>query len=511
MLLSDILERIRGKSTALVFVDEKGAETARSADALHRDTLALASRLREAGAEAGMRIGIMAPNSYWWMVWDLACIALKCVSVALTEEQSKEKLRDVIDRYRLRLLGVHPAWLTDRREEAGDVVALDGLLLIDGKPLAKMEAADPAGAHSLAFSSGTTGKIKGLIIGTAGTEKLLDLYFDAFGVEPGERFLTFLPFANFQQRAAYYFCLYHGVDFVSVASPQLFAAIKKHKPTYTIAPPIFYETLHNMAQAGVPKATVSRERTSARLRELTGGRIRYMITGMAPIRRNTLDFFWENGIALYEAFGVTEAGMVTWNKPNAVKVGTVGKPAEPGSVHLSPDGEVIVTRDALWSLGYFQGSEEDQKATFLSPRSVTTGDIAEFDSDGFLSIVGRKKDAIITRSGEKFHPEPIESSIQDDPRVKAAVVLGGDKLAGITAIISVDRSADAAVQDDLRTHVNRVNRCLPASQQVKRVIFTTTEFGVDNGLRTKNLKLNRTAIYAAFAEQFEHRTEAVAG
>jgi long-chain acyl-CoA synthetase len=331
---------------------------------------------------------------------------------------------------------------------------------------------------------------------------LLSLFADAFGVVDGDRLLTFLPFANYQQRMAYYFCLYNAIDFVCLPFPRLFAGLKKYKPTYVIAPPVFYEAAHNMAMVDVHSAQSGNAATTSgigdRLRTMLGGNIRYMITGMAPIKRQTLDFFWKHGVALFEAFGITEAGMVTWNKPGHVKLGAVGKPAEPGSVTLSSEGEVIVTRDALLSLGYFDASDEDMRNTFVAENSVATGDIAEFDSDGFLTIIGRKKDAIITNSGEKFHPERIESLIQRESAVKTAVILGGQDLPCITAIVVVENKEHADVTDRIREQISLMNVELPVYQRVKKIVFTDADFTVDNGLRTKNMKLNRKAIYQSF-------------
>jgi long-subunit acyl-CoA synthetase (AMP-forming) len=421
-----------------------------------------------------------------------------CVSVALPNEMPQRPWSELVEAYRLTLLAVEPSWLDATAKRPDRVVEMDVAAPAHVAPVEPLVIAHVPGTHSLVFSSGTTGKTKGLVISAPGTERLLDLYVDAFGVAARERFLTFLPFANYQQRMVYYFCLYHGVDFASVPFPQLFAGLKRHRPTFVIAPPILYETLQALTRASAgPQAAHDPAALSRKLAELTGGNMRYMITGMAPIKRAALDFFWDCGIPLYEAFGITEAGMVAWNKPGAVRVGSVGRPAEAGSVSLSAEGEVIVTRDALLSMGYFESSEEDANATFIAPNAVATGDIAEFDGEGFLRIVGRKKDAIITANGEKFHPEPIESLIHRDPRVGVAVVLAGGR-AGLSAVISTKMHQDAQTVDELRAHVASVNETLPAQQQVKHIVFTDVDFGVENGLRTRNLKLNRKAIAATF-------------
>ncbi len=504
MRLAQILGRLQGRTAKLIFVSERGQETVRTFDELHRDTVRLAERLKQIGVTPGCRVGILAPSSYTWMLWDLATLRLDAVSVALPQERCAGSIAPSIDRYALDLLAVDREWVSSDVLAREDVLDIGALGAANGKrAVARARTGHAPGTHSLVFSSGTTGKTKGLIISAPGTERLLDLYEAAFGVRDGDRFLTFLPFANYQQRMAYYFCLYHAIDFVYVPYPQLFPGLKKHRPTYVIAPPVFYESLHALAQATInPKsgAEQAASSTADRLSALLGGNIRYLVTGMAPIRRQTLDFFWHHGIPLYEAFGITEAGMVAWNKPGCVKVGTVGTPAEPGSVSLTAEGEVIVTRDALLSLGYFEAAEEDARATFIAPNSVATGDIAAFDDTGFLTIIGRKKDAIITKAGEKFHPEPIESLIQRDPRVKVAVVLGGDGIPGITAIVSLQNSGDAAVTSELRRAISDINEHLPVCQRVKQIVFTPQDFSIENGLRTKNMKLNRRAIHQAFLE-----------
>jgi long-subunit acyl-CoA synthetase (AMP-forming) len=500
MLLKEILPRIKGKAHRVTFLSETGNELVKSFDELHQDTLTLVDSLHRVGIAAGERVGIWAPNSYHWMVWDLALLTLDAISVALPQEASSEPMAALVDRLGLRLLAVAPEFARDAAGLAPFAVHPDNLGLEgEVRPASQPPYSHRPATLSHVFSSGTTGKTKGLIISAPGTERLVGLFHAAFGIVEQERLLSFLPFANYQQRMTYYFCLYYGAEFVSVPFPRLFASLKIYQPTFVIAPPVFHEAIHNMTLATVDRKTHAdpadyQGALAQRLKDLLGGRMRYMITGMAPIKRTTLDFFWAHGVELYEAFGITEAGMVCWNKPGQVKLGTVGRPAEAGTVALRDDGEVLITRDALLSFGYFESSEEDARSTFVVPGSVATGDIAEFDSDGYVTIVGRKKDAIITRSGEKFHPEAIEAKLQVLPGVKAVVVLGGDSVPAITALAVLPANASPTLGAELKELVVTVNATLPAYQQVKRLMLTEVDLTIENGLRTKNMKLNRRAI-----------------
>lgn len=494
--LDQLLERTRGGAAKLIFLADDGAQTSRTFAELHDDATRLAADLQRAGVTTGSRIGILAPNAYEWMVWDLAALAAGSILVAFPQNAPHEPVEQLVERYALCLMVIDASFAGSQLLGAPHIVAIEDVQLPADKRARRCSPpAVPAGTHSLVFSSGTTGKTKGLIISGRGTQHLLTLYAEAFGVAADERFLSFLPFANYQQRMAYYFCLHHGIDFVYVPFALLFASLKKYRPTYTIAPPILYESLQNLAQ-GLMAATGGT--AGSVLKEILGGNIRYLVTGMAPIKKRTLEFFWDNGLQLFEAFGITEAGMVTWNKPGKVKLGSVGQPAEPGSVSLTADGEVVVTRSALLSLGYFEASEEDQRNTFIAHDAVATGDIASFDEAGFLTIIGRKKDAIITRSGEKFHPEPIETLLQRDPRIRVAVVTECERMTGTVAILSLHSAADAAARNDIQAQVARLNEQLPTYQQVKQCIFTEEDFSIENGLRTRNMKLNRKAIRARF-------------
>jgi long-chain acyl-CoA synthetase len=503
--LASLIARLEGRSHRIITVADDGTEVVKTFDELHRDTQVLIRHLRAAGLGPPDRIGILAPNSYDWIVWDLAITAVGCTSVAFGMDHRIKSPRVLTRDYHLRLCVVDRSWVDIAEFEAEpaavDIRKRDAAITFTHSP--HTTPLLPSDTHSLVFSSGTTGQTKGLIISRRGTEHLLQLYTDAFGAHPDDRFLTFLPFANYQQRMAYYYCFHHGIDLVYVPFPLLFPRLKTYQPTYIIAPPLFYESVHNVVNAMSRQRSVAGAAapTSDVLSGVLGGRVRYLVTGMAPIKRKTLQFFWDCGVQLYEAFGITEAGMVCWNKPGCVRVGTVGQPAEPGSVTLAEDGEVIITRQALLSHGYFESTALEQRATFIRPHSVATGDIAQFDAAGFLTIVGRKKDAIVTRSGEKFHPESIETLIQIDPQVKVAVVTDSDTMVGTTAIICLEQPDDSEATQQVRRHINEINSRLPISQQVRNMIFTRTEFTIENGFRTKNLKLDRRAIRRHFVSE----------
>ncbi|MBL4795000.1 MAG: AMP-binding protein [Pseudomonadales bacterium] len=513
--LNEIVCRLEGIDSLLTVVDDTGKEVVKSFQELYVDTTQLISHLQDSGVESGMNIGIYASNCYDWIVWDLAIMQLNCVSVAFAQEPTSLFLSEMINKYNLSLLAIGDEYLSSQEDIPSISVGITPISIIDllnhrdTSTLAPLSLAPTTenkhvnNTHSYVFSSGTTGKTKCLIVTNNGTEHLLNLYSEAFRFQPSDKALNFLPFSNYQQRMLYYGCLFHGVDYVSIPNKLLFASLKVYNPSFVVAPPIFYETIQRMVDVSVSLAnstSLKGQSVQTRLQSTLGGNIRYAITGMAPIKQETLHFFWDHGISLYEAFGITEAGMVAWNKPGQTKIGTVGQPAEENCVSLSEENEVIVTRKAPLASGYFEASEEDKLATFIAPNTVATGDIGEFDDQNFLRLVGRKKDAIVTKSGEKFHPESIESLIQRDTRINVAVVTDRGSVAGIKAILFVDNKRLLEVKSDIQVHVNKINASLPVYKHIAKLVLADIDPSIENGLRTKNMKLNRKAI----AQHFEN-------
>ncbi len=500
--LKKILPRIKGSDHSIVLIDEKSKHVEKTFNDLHQDTTRLVDELKKIGVVAGSRISIHAPNCYEWLVWDLAIIEAECISVALPQEPNQEPIEEIMSKYTLSLYVYSSIYNSENNSDITGAVLISDFDDLSRnhpiKPLLHPPLTHKPNTHSLVFSSGTSGKLKGLTITSNGTELLLNLYKDAFGVSNNEKILNFLQFSNYQQRMIYYLCLFYGINYVSVSHNILFQSLKMHKPTVVIAPPVFFETLHRMA--GIPNPINKTDDDNSRLEELLGGNIRYLITGMAAIKKETLDYFFDLNIPLYEAYGITEAGMVAWNKPGKYKLGTVGQPAQSNSVYLNEENEVIVKRDALLSSGYFEASEHDINNTFIGSNEIATGDIAVFDDNGFLKIIGRKKDAIITKGGDKFHPESIERLIQEETNIDLVIVIPRTNMAGVASILFTSEENFIYYKSTIKESINKINKSLPAFKKIKKIIFSNVEPSVDNELRTKNMKLNRKRIEGYFQD-----------
>jgi len=366
------------------------------------------------------------------------------------------------------------------------------------------------------FSSGSSGRNKVIQTCRAGIEQLVDNLPLAFELRPSDRFLVFLPMASMQQQFLIYGCLWNGVDLVITEPRLLFQALKKHLPTILLAPPMFYEAIANQFSNLAPikqillkalhacrelipvrsvKARLTRI-TSRQLQEVLGGKVRLMLTGMAPIQRTALQLFDHLGTPIYEVYGMTECGLIAWNTPAARRLGSVGKPLHDASVRIAEDGEVLVTRTTPLTSGYLfeEPSFDDQQRTYLGQGTIATGDVGRFDADGYLYLQGRKKNIIITAGGLKLHPETIENRLNVSTDINQSIVLG--RREGLTAVV-VPREDTSEIRQRIHDFVTDVNSGLDFESQIIRVVFSDP-FTKDNGLLTANLKLNRKAIEARF-------------
>jgi amino acid adenylation domain-containing protein len=527
MNITRILERMASYADGVIdYYDDDGRVARKNFPAVRAEIFGVVEKLTRWGVREGMRVGILATNSYEFVLHDLALLELRCTSVVFPEEFARKTSAELIKNYDLNLLLIskRDPWPTLTRGDwtayLEDGPEASGVSVKSALPPALGEGYMPA----LIFSSGTAGRIKCMIINRAGLEEIIKSFYRLFDIGSTDNMLVFLPLSSYQQRMMVYAGFYYGFE-LSLAKPsQLFAALQDFRPTLCIAPPLLYETIHGQFMKGVQGlGTVQRtlakqmvklarvapgEALKARLRAACygrvysslGGRMRLMWTGMAPIKRRTLEFFSDLRLPLYEAYGLTESGNIASNMPQHNRIGAVGRPIIAGSVHLAEDGEIIVCKENFLTTGYFGGSGGDDTDLYATPGRIPTGDIGRFDEDGYLYLIGRKKEILVTTQGYKAHPETLEAQINGCPAVDRAVVFGNG-LSYLIALISAQNASGPEVERRIRQHVEKLNRDLPPTGRINKVHLTTDQFTLENGFMTRNLKLDRSAIFKHFAKQ----------
>lgn len=288
-----------------------------------------------------------------------------------------------------------------------------------------------------------------------------------------------------------------------------FTALPVVKPSIFMSVPSHWEKLASMAMhEATPEA---RREAFARA---TGGNLRFCLSGGAGLKREVKEFFHAHGVLIIEGYGLTETSpTLTLNRPDAFRFDTVGKPLPTVELKLAEDGEI-------WAKGpnVFGGYHKDPEATaeaFTADGWFKTGDVGRFTEDGFLQIVDRKKDILVTAGGKNVPPANIEMRFRDDPFVTHAVVYGDAKKFLVAAFwldettVSAQlegvapEAREAAKRALVQKRVDRVNADLASFETIKKFAIVSEPLTVEGEMLTASLKVRRKKVYDRFRDVFE--------
>ncbi|HLI20927.1 MAG TPA: AMP-dependent synthetase/ligase, partial [Stellaceae bacterium] len=362
-----------------------------------------------------------------------------------------------------------------------------------------------------------------------------------------EVFLNFLPLSHaYEHTAGMMFPIYIGAEIYFAEGAETLAAnMIEAKPTIMTAVPRLYETLHQrllrmVEREGGIKAklffkavALGRKRLSDphsltpferlydrvleklvrdKVRARFGGRLKAMVSGGAPLNPQIGAFFIALGLRLLQGYGQTESSpVVSANRPDKIKVATVGPPLDGVEVKIAEDGEILV-RGALVMKGYWNEPEATAKA--LEGGWLHTGDVGEIDRDGYIVITDRKKDFIKNSGGDMIAPARIEGALTLDPAIAQAMVYGDRKPYLVAVIVPAEevihhaKGDPTAVQKAIAAVVGRVNNGLANIERVRRFVIAKEPFTTANGQMTPTLKIRRHEIRKAYGAELDALYEA---
>jgi len=415
----------------------------------------------------------------------------------------------------------------------------------------------PEQLATIIYTSGTTGEPKGVMLSHGNLVANLIASARVLSVSEDDVALSFLPLSHAFERMVAYVYLLCGVGIIFAESFETIGRdINLVRPTILTGVPRVYEKLHarimekGLSEVGLkrslfqwavnvgianghatlrgqsPRLLTSLQTPLAdrlvlrKIREGLGGRVRYLISGSAPLPGSLAEFFQGVGLPIVEGYGLTEtAPVLTVNPPDAPRIGTVGKALPGVELRIAEDGEILARGPNIMS-GYY--NKPAATADVLREGWFHTGDVGALDNDGYLSITDRKKDLLVTSGGKKIAPQPIESTLRASPLV-AEVVLLGDRRKYAAALIVPDFAAlerrlkdlgrPAADRAELLTRpdvlglyqeiIDGLNRELSQFERVKKIALLPREFSIESGELTPTLKVKRKVVEERFSDVIE--------
>ncbi len=535
----------------------------------------IAAALEARGIRPGDRVAILSENRLEWALADLGILTAGAATVPIYATLVAVQARHILaDSQATLALVSSRAQLEKVRSVQSELPALEDVIVIDDSwqallaegavalakdPLRGVRLGDavkPEDLATLIYTSGTTGNPKGVMLTHANlVSNVRDALLD-FSIGPEDTALSVLPLSHiFERMAGHYTMISRGVTVAYAESVDTLSAdMQAIHPTIVCAVPRLFERIYARvveaaAKGGAIKHALFRQslkvakewsRRVARrqpvppllalqhalydrlvygkLRARTGGRIRFFVSGGAPLNTEIAEFFMGAGIPVLEGYGLTETSpVIAVNRPHANLPGTVGPPIANVTVRIAEDGEIVIQGPGVMR-GYHLLPEETALA--LEGGWFHTGDIGHLDDRGHLVITDRKKDLLVTAGGKKVAPQPIENALKSSPFIAEAVLIGNErpyvtallvpnfeqlepyaKLKGISFVTRADLVKHPAVRELFEREIAAHAPDLARFEQIKRFAVLDREFSQEQGELTPTLKVRRKIVLAKFASE----------
>lgn len=436
------------------------------------------------GVVKGDKVAILSENRPEWVISDLSIMTIGAVVVPLHTSLNPKAVCEILNHSSAKVLIVSNSDLLNKAllgqkyfKHLKKIIFLENLTATQKEILSKKVISwkaifsqnqnnefekiflDPDDLCSIIYTSGTTGKPKGVCLTHRNFLSNVEAVNEVVPVQKNDVFLSFLPLSHVLERmAGYYMPITFGATIAyAESSKQLSQNLKEVRPTVMISVPRIFEKFHDAVwdkvNASSPlkkkifKWALKQKRGAflyriadylafKKIRQQMGGRLRFTISGGASLNENIGKFFSKIGIKILEGYGLTETSpVISANHENDFKFGTVGKIVPGVKVKITDNKEILVKGSNVMQ-GYFDNKKET-KRVFDKDSWFCTGDLGFLDKQGFLTIIGRGKEMIVTSGGKNVWPEPVENLLNNDRFVSQSMVLG-DGRKFISALIVPD-------------------------------------------------------------------------
>jgi long-chain acyl-CoA synthetase len=530
--------------------------------------------LKDLGLEKGDKVVILSENRPEWVMTDHANLCLGAITVPIYTSLVPEQIKYIIDDSDAKAVFVSCEDLWKKVEavksdlakvrhfitlldEAPEGVLTFNQVLERGRRLDEqnpslfeslVKAVKPEDEASLIYTSGTTGVPKGVILTHSNFLSNVESVSTIIEFSDKDTVLSFLPLSHVLERMVTFTYIFKGCRIGYAESLETVGEnLLEIRPNIMVSVPRVFEKIYTKVMDNVLSSSALKKRifywalkvgkeygrrklnkekipsglqrkrnlahklVYSKIIEKTGGRVRFFVSGGAPLSKDIAEFFYALGLVILEGYGLTETSpVISVNTFDNIRLGAVGKPIPGVEVKIAPDGEIL-TRGPHVMKGYYKKEAETREA--FEGGWFHTGDIGHIDRDGFIVITDRKKDLIVTAGGKNVAPQPIENILKTNPYISNAVVIGDrrrfvcalivpnfeklEKYAQSSRILFGNRTElvrNEQVVNFLKAEVDRATPNLAQYERVKRIALLDREFEVDKGEITPTLKVKRNII-----------------
>ena len=568
------------KKPGLFLYKKDGRFVPLSTEMVRQEVERISFGLRSLGVVPEDKVILLAENGPWWTMTDYAILSLGAITVPIYTSLVPEQIKYIINDSDAKVVIVSDRKLWERTaavqkdlpkvaqfvsfepEPAEGVLPLEKIKaegekvrLADPRLFGiTAQAVKPDDTASIIYTSGTTGIPKGVLLSHANFVSNVETLAGIIPFGDKDIDLSFLPLSHVLERLVTFAFMSRGVSMAYAESIETVAEnLQEVKPTIMVSVPRLFEKIYArvmdniLAGSSLKKkiffwalkvgkacgeltlqkrpipGSLRRRRNLAhklvfsKILEKTGGRVRFFVSGGAPLAKDIAEFFYALGIVVLEGYGLTESSpVIACNTFDNLKFGTVGKPIPGVEVKIASDGEILARGPNIMT-GYYKKEEETREA--LEGGWLHTGDIGHFDAEGFLVITDRKKDLIVTSGGKNVAPQPIENVLKQNPFIANAVVIGGSrkfiaalivpnfekleeyaKSKGVGYVNRRDLIQNEAVVRFLLEEVDRSTPNLAPYEKVKKIAVLERDFEIERGEITPTLKVKRNIVEGKYKE-----------
>jgi len=536
--------------------------------------ICLSLGLRELGLNKGDKLALLAENSPEWVMTDLASLCLGSITVPIYTSLVPEQIKYIVNDSDTKIVVCSDLSLWEKVKSVKDKMknveyflimgdeAPEGTVLLSeviekGKKVKEKDPGlfeksaleiKPDDTASIIYTSGTTGTPKGVILSHSNFISNSKATSDIIKFTSDDYVLSFLPLSHVLERMVTFTYLYKGCSIAYAESVETVAEnLLEIRPHIMVSVPRVFEKIYakvmdtvlegsalkkkiffwgvkagkEFSQKKLDKKKISKwlelKRKTAhklvfsKIISKTGGRVRFFVSGGAPLSKDIAEFFYGIGLVILEGYGLTETSpVIAVNTFEELRFGSVGKPIPGVEVKIADDGEIL-TRGPNLMKGYYKKEEETNEA--IKQGWFYTGDIGHLDEDNFLYITDRKKDIIVTAGGKNVAPQIIENQLKTNPFISNVVVVGDrkkfvsalvvpefEKLEGYAKASNIEYTSrkdlieNEKINNFVMSEIGRYSANFASYERVKKIVLLDRDFEIEKGELTPSLKVRRNIV-----------------